>query len=211
MENHQPNPSILKIILIRHAESDENIRFAELRRHFSLKKKGFPKMSFWKALGVFNHKYRNCNLTSNGETVAGHVYQHITKNPFNLIIDQIWHSPLKRTHQTLSKIFPKKIDTFIQKPFLHEKRPFEFLIPVSFNQRVKQFRHSLNDLDLSINCIVVGGHGIFFKKFLGKHYPKLKNVKVILCEYNRNNGDIQSVCNLIDPRKLVAEPSLLEL
>jgi broad specificity phosphatase PhoE len=192
--------SILKMFLVRHAESEENIRVNEIHERLRFKKKRnrIKKMSLWKALGVFDHKYRNCNITPNGRAVAHRISQYLGENPLDPNIDLFWHSPLKRTHQTMNIIFPGK--QIIEKRFLREKRPGEYLIPFGFNRRVKKFKDNLCQLDPSIKCIVVGGHGMFFKHFLGKHYPnELKNVEIVVCEFDRRNGILLSAKNILNP------------
>ena len=194
--------NILKLILIRHAESEENIRFEALRKMFVNKKE--KTMSFRKAIGVFQHKYRNSSLTPRGFAMAKNIKKQIKeadKLPWNQI-DEYWHSPLQRTIQTISNIFPDQKKKFKQKDFLYELKPIE-LMPIfvrSFKKRVTQFTNELANLDDSIQCLVVVGHGIFFKYFLKNHINrKIKNAEVIVCDFDRNNKMIMNASSVFLP------------
>jgi broad specificity phosphatase PhoE len=179
---------LLKVILIRHAESEENVRFRALKDRILHRKRNMP---FRKALGVFKNKYRDCSITQKGELMADNIHKKI-KNSDDVIyskIDQYWYSPLHRTLQTMSKVFPEKEGEFKLMNFLHEMTPIETVYRRPFYKRVNAFKEELCGLDDDIKTIAVGGHGFFFKQFLGLN-RRIKNTEVILCHFDKEKGQV---------------------
>ncbi len=194
------NP-ILKLVLIRHAESEENVAFDTLRNMFKAKetRKASVRESF-KFLNFFNKKLRDTELSVDGLEMAKDVCEQIKEAevlPWPSI-EMFWHSPLKRTEQTMSLLFRESIDQFQIKEYLREMRPIEALIKRPFNERVETFRHDLCEIPYFVECIAVTGHGFFFKRFLGLH-RKILNVEIIVCDFNRNTGEVLTATPVFYP------------
>jgi hypothetical protein len=98
----------------------------------------------------------------------------------------------------MSLLFPKHIDKFKEKHFLREKRLREFMFSMGFKKRIEQFRQKLCELDDSISCIAATGHGIFFKSFVGFD-NEMKNVEIILCDFDKKTGEIINFKSILAP------------
>ena len=187
---------ILKLILVRHAESEENVRFEALRLRFQ---KGIKTMPLPEALKVFKSSMRNCSITTLGEQMANEVNKKLVNVKLPQI-DQYWHSPLKRTLQTMSRLFPNHAHKFQEKLFLREKRVREFIFSRGFRKRIERFRNELCNLDHSVTCIVATGHGMFFRSFLGENKMReMKNVEVVMCDFDRNTGTVLNAKTMTEP------------
>lgn len=195
---HLKGPRILKVILIRHAESEENVRFEELRSRVVHGETGG--MPLIEALKVFSHKMRDCPITPDGVEMARDVRKQMQarKTPWPRI-DAYWHSPLQRTRQTLTELFPSLTHQFEEKPFLREMRPGEALVPIAFKRRVEHFRKALCEVDSSIRWLAVAGHGFFFKEFLGRR-TKIENVETMVCDVDRLCGTVLKVETVYQPQ-----------
>lgn len=176
----------LKVILIRHGESEANIRWRAIKDRIVHRRRIMP---LREALKVLGKKYRDCSITDRGETMADNVCEKIknSHNPLFGKIDQFWHSNLQRTRQTLERVFPTSTNDFMEMDFLHEIAFREFLFRRPFNKRMNRFRQELCNLNDDVKTVVVVGHDYYFRKFL-KVRRKIRNVEVIVCDVDRKTG-----------------------
>lgn len=173
--------NLLKLILIRHSESEENRRIESCK---VCCRGGKGEMSCIEVSEIFRHEMRDAPVSDRGHRmiacVRNQLESHASDNKGNLpwvSVDLYLHSPLVRTRDTLAGLFPDAQESFRELSCLREKQPMEFVFPCTFHSRLAEFRRHLAEEVAHAKVVVVGGHSQFFKAFL-KMDRKMENVEV---------------------------------
>ena len=209
----------VKLILVRHSESEENRRIESFKTCCRGQR---GEMSCAEVMEIFLHRMRDAPISERGHRMIANVRrqmysgaqqqrqrggagdldgvddgaaadtEHLLPWP---TVDAYLHSPLERTHHTLSGLFPHHEDRFESLRCLVEKQPMEFVFPCTFLRRLEEFRSYLAEHEPWRRCVVVGGHSQFFKAFLGMD-RKMENVEVIECDFNRRSREVTNARTL---------------
>ena len=173
--------NLVKLILIRHSESEENRRIESCKVCF---RGGKGEMSCLEVSEIFRHEMRDAPVSDRGHRMIAcvrsqmeaHALENDGKFPW-FDVDLYLHSPLARTRDTLAGLFPDAQTSFQELRCLREKQPMEFVFPCTFLSRLAEFRRHLAEEVANAKVVVVGGHSQFFKAFL-KMDRKMENVEV---------------------------------
>ena len=178
-------PSAAKtVILIRHAESEENVAIERSMKALGRLSKGrFPSME--QLIGIQNVVFRshaNCALSKLGCEQANDVRLILANQRFwdTLGDYYIACSPLKRARQTLELIHPnisRVLDRVRLLDTLREATAYESTVnPSELDTRIAEFETWL--LCCPAPTVVVVGHSLFFMRMLSKN-GVLRNADVM--------------------------------
>ena len=180
------------LYLIRHAESEENVRIQGLRnvgrsiRHFKFPSKKDMKLGT-EGLHGFLSGHTDAELSSNGRKQVNRLSEVLSEANFLSKISKIGHSPLKRAKETCNGIVGNehKDTEIIELDCLCELTPSEFVLQANKPGRAR-IRDLCDWLDKQRDdSIALVGHSQYFLLMLGMK-EKLRNCDVCKVDYQGN-------------------------
>lgn len=157
-----------EIILIRHAQSNENVKFQGFCEGINrIKKLKAPKISHvTNSLNLFK-----CDLDSElsplGKQQVSDMNHILNENNFWLSFapELIVHSPLLRAFDTIRGLLPSTISTpVVESTLLREANPIEYIISSTLHSRIDRFCNWL--MHQSAKRVVICGHSQYFRRML---------------------------------------------
>jgi broad specificity phosphatase PhoE len=179
-----------RIVFLRHAQSEENVKYEHLHRTLSsLRHLRMPSMThIYDSVSLLQINL-NAKLSDLGRRQIDDVRRYFEESNFWTSFDPqlLIHSNLNRTKETLYGVIPSSLtDEANGRPeikelsALHELYPLEYLFSQTLYERQRRFKQFLDTIDAE--RILIVGHGRYLKLLLGEEH-ELRNVDVIEVNY----------------------------
>lgn len=211
-----PQPGTKVIYLVRHAESEENVRVRAFDRAYS-RLVGCQRPDItdvWSGLGLLSFDL-DAPLSSEGERQLVDVKQQFQRSNFvhRSGVQLVANSTRQRAIRTREALFGSSSLPVHELEDMVERTPLELLTESSFAERVDRVRQWIADQPET--CMALVGHGEFFRR-LQMHGNKvavpLGNVEVRRCFFDIDTKSFDAGTRVAWPRPpTFVEPDELKI
>lgn len=186
--------NVKRVLLIRHAESEENVVIMKSKRAIEGLARGkFPSLDELSGIhAVLSQSHLDSKLSEDGVKEAENMRQIIAggeTNFWNQFRPSIFFtSPLIRARTTCATILGSRTERIVVEERLREASHYEAKInSTQLDVRIKEFEGILRKVD--VNNVVVFGHSLYFRRLL-KSEGVMRNVDVVeVTATFSDNGD----------------------
>jgi broad specificity phosphatase PhoE len=188
-----------KLILIRHAESQNNVAKNETRAAWKNMKtlQGFPSVSQLCSAGSLLTVPMDTDLSPDGEVMVNRLCTVMSESNFIAEhgIELVIHSHLIRAARTCGLLFRHTDIPIEENELVYEKNISEHLRITDMKRRIDEFIRGI--CARPETCLVIVGHSAFFRDMLDTDL-KMKNCEVRECFMTIEDGAIHDIRILVE-------------